>query len=68
MVTALEDELGPIEEQASLTTIGPVVSSDLVNQALILILVGSLGIMAWITYRSATGSSASPRSSRCSTT
>jgi preprotein translocase subunit SecF len=51
MVVALEAELGPIEEQASLTTIGPVVSSDLVSQALILIIVGSLGIMAWITYR-----------------
>jgi preprotein translocase subunit SecF len=51
MVTALEDELGPIESQASLTTIGPVVSADLINQALILILVGSLGIVAWITYR-----------------
>ena len=51
MVTALEAELGPIEAQASLTTIGPVVSSDLVGQALILILVGSLGIVAWITYR-----------------
>jgi preprotein translocase subunit SecF len=51
MVTALEAELGPIAEQASLTTIGPVVSSDLVQQALVLILVGSLGIMGWITYR-----------------
>ena len=51
MVTALEDELGPIEAQASLTTIGPVVSSDLISQALILIVVGSLGIVAWITYR-----------------
>ena len=51
MVVALEDALGPIESQASLTTIGPVVSSDLVSQALILIVVGSLGIMAWITYR-----------------
>lgn len=51
MVTALEDELGPIESQASLTTVGPVVSADLINQALVLILVGSLGIMAWITYR-----------------
>jgi preprotein translocase subunit SecF len=51
MVTALEAELGPIESQASLTTIGPVVSSDLVNQALVLIIVGSLAIMAWITYR-----------------
>ena len=40
MVTALEAELGPIAEQASLTTIGPVVSADLINQALILIVVG----------------------------
>jgi preprotein translocase subunit SecF len=48
---ALEDALGPIAEQASLTTIGPVVSSDLITQALILIVVGSLGILAWITYR-----------------
>jgi preprotein translocase subunit SecF len=51
MVTALESALGPIEAQGSLTTIGPVVSSDLVNQALVLILVGSLGILLWITYR-----------------
>ena len=51
MVKALEAKLGKIAEQASLTTIGPVVSSELVNQALILILVGSLGILLWITYR-----------------
>jgi preprotein translocase subunit SecF len=51
MVTALEAALGPIAAQGSLTTIGPVVSSDLVNQALLLILVGSLGILLWITYR-----------------
>jgi preprotein translocase subunit SecF len=51
MVVALEKALGPIAEQASLTTIGPVVSSDLIRQALILILVGSIGILLWITYR-----------------
>jgi len=51
MVTALEAELGPIESQASLTTIGAVVSSDLLRQALILIVVGSLAIVGWITYR-----------------
>jgi len=51
MVTALEARLGKIESQASLTTIGAVVSSDLVSQALILIVIGSLGIVAWITYR-----------------
>ena len=46
IVTALEAELGPIAAQGSLTTIGPVVSADLINQALILIIVGSLGILA----------------------
>jgi preprotein translocase SecF subunit len=51
MVTALEAALGPIESQRSLTTIGPVVSSDLVQQALQLIVIGSLGILLWITYR-----------------
>ena len=48
---ALEAELGPIAEQNSLTTIGAVVSSDLILLALQLILVGSIGIMVWITYR-----------------
>jgi preprotein translocase subunit SecF len=51
VAAALAARFGPIAEQQSLTTIGPVVSSDLVNQALLLILVGSAGIMAWITYR-----------------
>jgi preprotein translocase subunit SecF len=51
MVTALEAKLGDIEAQRSLTTIGAVVSSDLLRQALILIVVGSLGIVGWITYR-----------------
>jgi len=51
MVVALQNALGPIAEQASLTTIGPVVSADLINQALILIVVGAIGILLWITYR-----------------
>jgi preprotein translocase subunit SecF len=46
----MEEEFGTFE-QAVLTTIGPVVSADLIQQALLLILIGSLGIMAWITYR-----------------
>ena len=48
---ALEAQLGPITEQASLQSIGAVVSSDLITEALILILAGSVGILAWITYR-----------------
>jgi preprotein translocase subunit SecF len=51
VVTDLEAEFGPIAEQAELTTIGPVVSSDLISQAIVLILVGSLGIVGWITFR-----------------
>ena len=51
MVAALESRLGDIEAQRSLTTIGAVVSSDLLNQAIILVVVGSLGIVSWITYR-----------------
>ncbi|MFL5757436.1 MAG: protein translocase subunit SecF [Chloroflexota bacterium] len=48
---ALEKDLGPIAEQRQLTTVGPVVTSDLITQALILILVGSGGILLWITFR-----------------
>jgi len=51
MVTALESQLGKIEAQRSLTTIGAVVSSDLHRLALILVVAGSLGIVGWITYR-----------------
>jgi preprotein translocase subunit SecF len=48
---ALQDRFGPIEEQAKLSSIGAIVSSDLIQQAVILILVGSLGILGWITLR-----------------
>jgi preprotein translocase subunit SecF len=48
---ALEAELGDIESQTTLTSIGAVVSGDLIRQALILIVVGSIGIMLWMTYR-----------------
>ena len=51
VAAALESELGPIAEQRSLTTIGAVVSSDLIFVAVQLIIVGSIGIMVWITYR-----------------
>ena len=49
--TALEEELGPIAEQQSLSAVGAVVSSDLITQALTLILFGAIGILLWITYR-----------------
>ncbi len=51
IATGLQAALGPIAEQRSLSSIGAVVSADLVNQAVVLILIGSLGILAWITFR-----------------
>jgi preprotein translocase SecF subunit len=51
LVTALETALGPIDAQRSLTTVGPVISSELTQQAILLVLVGSLGILAWMTFR-----------------
>jgi preprotein translocase subunit SecF len=51
IVAGLEQALGPIAEQASLTSIGAIVSADLINQAILLIVVGSAWIVAWVTYR-----------------
>ena len=51
LVTALEAALGPIDSQRSLTTVGPVISSELTQQAILLVLIGSLGIVAWMTFR-----------------
>jgi len=51
IATALEAKFGKIAEQASLSSIGAVVSADLINQAVILILVGSLGILVWVWLR-----------------
>ena len=51
IVAGLEKDFGPIAAQSSLSSIGAVVSSDLIQQAVILILIGSLGILLWITLR-----------------
>ena len=51
LVTDLEAKLGPIDAQRSLTTVGPVISGELTQQAIVLVLIGSLGILAWMTLR-----------------
>jgi preprotein translocase SecF subunit len=51
LVTALEAALGPIDSQRSLTTVGPVIGAELTQQAILLVLIGSLGILAWMTFR-----------------
>jgi preprotein translocase SecF subunit len=48
---ALEDEFGPIDEVRQEANIGPVISAELAQQALILIVLGSAGILGWMTFR-----------------
>lgn len=48
---AIESEVGPIAEVGSLSTVGPVISQDLTQQAALLIVLGSIGIVLWMTYR-----------------
>jgi preprotein translocase SecF subunit len=51
LATALQAELGPIESQRALTTVGPVISQELTQQAVLLVILGSIGILAWMTFR-----------------
>jgi preprotein translocase subunit SecF len=51
LANALEAALGPITDQRSLTSVGPIVSGELTQQAILLVLVGSIGILLWMTYR-----------------
>ncbi|MDP8904828.1 MAG: protein translocase subunit SecF, partial [Chloroflexota bacterium] len=48
---ALEAEFGPIAEVRQEATIGPVISAELGQQAVVLIILGSLGILGWMTFR-----------------
>jgi preprotein translocase subunit SecF len=51
LATALQASLGKIESVRQQATVGPVISAELIQQALLLIAVGSLGILLWITVR-----------------
>ena len=51
IAAGLQAKFGPIAEQAKLSSIGAVVSSDLISQAFLLIIIGSMGILGWITLR-----------------
>jgi preprotein translocase subunit SecF len=48
---ALEQKFGPIDDVLVETNVGPVVSAELVQQAILLIAFGAIGIMLWITFR-----------------
>ena len=47
----LQAQFGPIDEVRQITSVGPVVSAELIQQTFLLIIMGALGIMAWITFR-----------------
>jgi len=46
-----DPNLGPISCTGAETTVGPIVSSDLIVSTLLLILIGSLGILIWVGIR-----------------
>jgi preprotein translocase subunit SecF len=49
--TAVIAAVGPIADDGSVATVGPVVSKDLTQQAALLVVLGSIGILLWMTYR-----------------
>jgi len=51
IAAALQAALGPIDSQRTLTTVGPVISQELTQQAILLVILGSIGILAWMTFR-----------------
>jgi len=48
---ALEERFGPIDEVRQEASIGPVISGEIGQQAIILIILGSAGILGWMTFR-----------------
>ena len=48
---ALETKFGTIDEVLQQATIGPLISAELGQQAILLIILGSIGILAWMTFR-----------------
>ncbi len=51
VATGIQKTLGPIAAQRSLTTVGPVISEELTQQAALLVVLGSVGILIWMTIR-----------------
>jgi preprotein translocase SecF subunit len=51
VAAALQARFGPIDDVSQQASIGPIISQELTQQALVLIVLGSAGIMLWITFR-----------------
>ena len=48
---ALEKKFGSIDEVRQEANIGPIISAEIAQQALLLVILGSIGILAWVTFR-----------------
>jgi preprotein translocase SecF subunit len=51
LATALQARFGRIDEVRQEASIGPVISAELGQQAIVLIILGSAGILGWMTFR-----------------
>jgi preprotein translocase subunit SecF len=51
IATALQAAFGPIDEVRQITTVGAVLSTELLQQTFILVVIGALAVMLWITFR-----------------
>jgi preprotein translocase subunit SecF len=51
LAAALQERFGPIDEVRQEASIGPLISAELAQQALLLIVLGSAGILGWMTFR-----------------
>jgi preprotein translocase SecF subunit len=51
LATALQAKFGPIAQIQEQTTVGPIISSELTQQAILLVILGSIGILLWVTIR-----------------
>jgi preprotein translocase SecF subunit len=51
LAAGLQARFGPIEEVRQEANIGPIISAELGQQAIILIILGSIGILGWMWFR-----------------
>ena len=51
LATALQAKFGKIADIRQQTTVGPVISQELTQQAILLVILGSIGILLWVSFR-----------------
>lgn len=51
LASALQQRFGPIDEVRQESSVGPIISQEVITGAMILIVLGSLGILLWMTFR-----------------